>query len=201
MSELQTETAGSGGNPNAGANADAATTAKRRAPAKAEEAFDEITYIPQNGDPVRTTWNGIHFPAHIPVKVPRTVTIAVPMPIQTKGADGELINGIVQPDGSIQTRHVERKVPLVELAKGNPLFSVNGAAPAEAKKGQARVPDTPDQYRGYAIRWIAASTNAKDMDARWNAEVDLREKCGCNDEDIGYLRPFFEARHDQLLAA
>jgi len=162
--------------------------------------YDEITYLPGDGDPPRTRWNGVEFKAHIPVKVLRTQVVSVPMPIQTKGQDGELINGIVQPDGSIQTRHVERKVPMVELAKNNPAFSVNGETPAKRKMGTAKVPTDSDEYRGYCIAWVAASTNQLEMDARWNAEQDLRDKCGCDDRDIGYLRPFFEARRMQAAA-
>jgi hypothetical protein len=33
------------------------------------------------------------------------------------------------------------------------------------------------------------------MDARWREEEALRDKCQCDDDDIAYLRPFFEARH------
>jgi hypothetical protein len=103
---------------------------------------------------------------------------------------------VTMPDGTIQTRHVEKKISMVELARGNPSFMVNGEKPAERQSGRIRTPETPDEYRGYAMRWIAGSTEASAMDARWTSEETLRNRCGVNDQDISYIRPFFEAKHD-----
>lgn len=152
--------------------------------------YDEITYIPGEGDPIRTKWNGFEFRAHLPVQVPHKATVLVPMPLEMTAADGSRI-----------TRHVEKRVPMADLARGNPAFSVNGETPAKRRLGTARVPTNSDEYRGYCISWIAASTKPADMDARWEAEQELREVCGCDDNDIAYLRPFFEARHEQTKAA
>jgi hypothetical protein len=154
-----------------------------------EREWDEITYCPGDGDPVRTHWNGLEFKAHIPTKVSKKHTVLVPMPIE-----------IQQPDGSIHTRHVEKKIPMVDLARGNHSFMVNGEIPAERKTGMIRTPENPDEYRGYALRWIAGSSEASAMDARWSAEDGLRNRCGVNDGDIAYIRPFFEAKHDDCMS-
>lgn len=179
----------------------------------AEGASDEITYIPGDGDPARTIWNNIEFKAHVPVKILRSQTVSVPLPIRTpmKDENGKPVldddgkpmyhNGIVQPDGTIQTRHVEQRVKMVELARTNPAFSVNGAPPPVIKKGTARVPTSPETYRGYALRWIMMATSASDMDTRWIAETELRASCGCDEKDDAFLRPFFDAKLDQVKTA
>src|SRR5437899_475089 len=143
-----------------------------------ENATDEITYIPGEGDPAKTTWNGVTFHANKPVKVSRRHTVLVPMRQEFSA-----------PDGSIISRAIEKRIPMVELAKGNPFFSVNGKEPAKRIEGKARVPDTPETYRGYAMAWIAEATSDRSIDARWAAEAGLREKCGVNDADIAWLMP------------
>lgn len=155
--------------------------------AEVERDYDEITYCPGDGDPARTTWNGLEFKSHIPTRVSKKHTILVPMPTEITAADG-----------SVLTRHVEKRVPMAHFAKGNPHFMVNGDAPAARVNARARTPETPDEYRGYAMRWIAGSTEASAMDVRWSQESVLRNLCGVNDQDIAYLRPFFEARRDTL---
>jgi hypothetical protein len=165
-----------------------------------QNQIDEITYLPGEGDPAVTSWNGVKFPAHVPVKVKSSQVIEVLLPIRTK-VDGNWINGIMQPDGTLQTRHISRKIPMVVLAKQNPGFSVNGAPPFPRKHGKSRLPTDSDQYRGYATRWINEATDAATMDARWNGEASLRAQCGCTESDEEWLRPFFEARHYQVKAA
>jgi len=158
--------------------------------AKSNQPVDDITYIPGEGDPAKVKWNGLEFKAHIPIKVSRSHTVLVPLPVE-----------VTAPDGSRLTRHVEKRVPMVELAKNNPSFSVNGETPIARKMGTQRVPTNSDEDRGYCIAWIAASTAASAMNARWEAEAELRAKCGCDDRDIAYLMPFFHARLEETKAA
>jgi hypothetical protein len=101
---------------------------------------DEITYIPEEGDPIWARWNGIEFKAHVPVKLSRKHAYDVPMPTQHTLADGTIV-----------TKHVEKRVSMVEIAKGNPKFSVNGEAPAKKREDESRVPTNSEEYRGYAI--------------------------------------------------
>jgi hypothetical protein len=147
--------------------------------------YDEVTYFPGEGDPSRTTWNGLNFVAHIPTKVSKKHTVLVPLPIT-----------VTMPDGTIQTRHVEKRIPMVELARENPYFMVNGTKADKPAPAKVKLPDDPDTYRGYAMRWIATSTEPSAMQVRWEAESALRERCGVNDSDIAYLMPFFEAKRE-----
>jgi hypothetical protein len=187
--------------------------------------FDMITYLPIMGDPIEVTWHGILFPANIPVKVLRSVTYKVPMPVRSpmKDEDGKQMfeeddegepvldargrkkpryhNGHLQPDGTLQTRMVETDVPLATLAKGNCRFSVNGAPPAFSdKKGVARTPETVAEYRKYAMDWIAGADNKLNMTQRWKNEAPLRAELGWTGDDDGYLMPFFDARLVQAAA-
>ena len=76
---------------------------------KPTRATAEVTYIPGDGDPHRVTWGGLEFKAHIPTLVPLTHAISVPMRKEH-----------VLDDGTVQSRNIETRVSLVELARGNP---------------------------------------------------------------------------------
>lgn len=102
------------------------------------------------------------------------------------------------PDGTIQTRHVEKRVPMAELARNNPHFMVNGKQADKPAPKKIRLPESPDEYRGYALRWIADSTELSAMQVRWDAEQALRDRCGVNDADVAYIMPFFEAKREGL---
>jgi hypothetical protein len=166
------------------------------------DQIDEITYIAGYGDPAFIKCyntnpdnpnGGINFHANVPVKVKGSQTIEQLLPIRTK-VDGKWIDGIMQPDGTLQTRHITRRVPIVVLAKRNPSFSVNGAPPFPRRKGESRLPTDPDQYRGHATRWIMACTDTDTLKARWAAEAGLRRACGCSEGDEAFLLPFFEMK-------
>jgi hypothetical protein len=79
---------------------------------------DTITYVPGGDDPPSTEWNGIVFRAGKPVSVTRQNTVRVP-----------ITECRMAPDGTVTTRAIEQSVPMVDLAKGNPKFSVNGEKP------------------------------------------------------------------------
>jgi hypothetical protein len=146
----------------------------------------DVIYHPDDGDPVRVKWGGLEFKAYVAVRVPLTHSISVPLKKEH-----------VLADGTVQTRNIETKVSLVELARGNPSFSVDGVR-ASKKIAAERVPTDSDEYRSYCISWIASSTDAHTMDVRWDAEDALREQCGVDGRDIAYLRPFFEATRGKL---
>ena len=142
-----------------------------------------ITYIPlDHGDPVENVFGGIRFKANVPVEVPRTHTI-----LQL------IVEKIETKDGELRTHGVERQIPLIEVLRGNSSFEIDGVRP-ERIKPHARVPEDADQYRGYCINWIFASTSADSMDKRWIGEEGLRRRCGVSPSDIDQLRPFFESR-------
>lgn len=155
--------------------------------AEAEKDYAELTYVPLNrDDPHTVEWHGIKFLAFVPVKVSLKHTYLVP----TRRENTLL-------DGTVVTKHVEAPISLVELARGNPSFLVDGVQ-CEKKEGRARTPETAPEYRGYCIRWIAESLEPRDMDARWDAESQLRQKCQVEAADIAYLRPFFDAQKEVL---
>ncbi len=149
----------------------------------------EVTYIPDDGDPNKVTWAGMEFRANVPVSVPLNKTISIPMRKEHYLADGTL-----------QSRGVETKVSIVDLAKGNPSFSVDGNR-SERKVASARLPADADQYRGYALRWIRESTSLAQLNERWAGEEELRSRCGCEKKDENYLMPFFTARQEQVKEA
>ena len=150
----------------------------------------EVTYIPGDGDPPKVRAYGyIEFRANVPVTIPLDKTISAPMRVEHYEADGTL-----------KSRGVEKKVSIVELARGNPIFSVDGVQ-AQRKAAMQRLPTDSDQYRGYALAWIRQSNTRTQLDQRWEGEAELRERCGLADKDIAYLSPFLEARRDQVTEA
>lgn len=150
-----------------------------------------VIYRPSEGDP-HTTFirygereeHQVRFRANEPVEVLHSITVSQLLREERETPDG------------IRARSVERKVPLVDMLKTNPSFEVDGQR-AERKAPLARLPDTPDQYRNYAVMWITASMSARAMDQRWEAEAGLRSRCGVGPEDISYIRPLFDARRKE----
>lgn len=153
----------------------------------------KVTYVPQDpSDPSVNTWNGIKFQANVPVE----------LDLKNR-AHGYMVptrKTIVDPvTGREMFEYKDAWVSMIEIAKNNPSFHVEGEAPAAARKtGRPRIPRTSDDYRSHAQAWIAAATDYEELEERWTGETDLRERCGCGDDDLSYLRPFFEAKHHEL---
>jgi hypothetical protein len=151
----------------------------------------KVTYIPRDPtDPAVMIWNGVKFPANVPVELDDKLHgYKVPLPK----------NSIDPATGEPRTKHYETWVTMAALAKGNPSFQVEGEAPAAARKpGRPRIPRTSEDYRAHAQAWIAAADNHEELEERWTEEEALRERCGVGDDDLSYLRPFFEAKHHEL---
>jgi hypothetical protein len=87
---------------------------------------------------------------------------------------------------------------MVEAAKGNPWFVVEGE---EQAKAIPSVPETPDQYRSYAIGWIRTSVTSREMASRWRAEEDLRIQCGVSDEELVDIQAVYKNRSDIMKQA
>lgn len=197
-----------------------------RAKREAEANVDKITYMPGEGDGHKTVWNGIEFLAHVPKDIPRKMCgsfcnkkpcycVMVPQKIRTPMKDedtgkqavdpmtGEKMwhEGVLQTDGTMQTKHVEKPMPMYKLAGTNPRFSVNGKRPAEQVKGSMRLPTDSTTYRAFAMNWIMRTNTAEELEARWKHESALREECGIGPEDIQWLEPFIEGAKLQLRAA
>lgn len=160
-------------------------TKSRQPPLPAGKRTRTFVYRPlDEGDRLEVEQGGVRFRANVPVEVADTVTI---MQLLTESRE--------TPDGP-RTKAIERHVPLYKVLEGNPWFEIDGVQP-ERKKATARLPESADQYRGYAISWIAASMSAAAMDKRWAGEESLRQRCGVSVADLGYVRPFFDARHEE----
>lgn len=84
-------------------------------------------------------------------------------------------------------------VQMVEAAKGNPWFKVDGEEQAQATP---ITPETPEQYRSYAIGWIRTATTSQEMSARWRAEDGLRIDCGVSDTEMADIQAVYKNRSD-----
>lgn len=82
---------------------------------------------------------------------------------------------------------------MVDAARGNPWFKVDGEEQATTVP---IIPETPEQYRSFAIGWIRTSTNSKEMGARWRAEDDLRVQCGVSEHELADIQAVYKNRLD-----
>jgi hypothetical protein len=80
---------------------------------------------------------------------------------------------------------------MVEAAKGNPWFQVEGEEQAQTTP---TIPETPEQYRMHAIAWIRTATDSRDMASRWRSEEELRVECGVGDDDVEYIQSIYKPR-------
>lgn len=80
---------------------------------------------------------------------------------------------------------------MVEAAKGNPWFAVQGEEQAQTTP---TVPETPEQYRMHAVGWIRTATSSRDMMAKWRSEEALRTECGVADDDVEYIQSIYKPR-------
>lgn len=153
----------------------------------------KVTYVPREPtDPAMMIWNGVKFPANIPVELdPNNRAHGYPVPMPKHSVDPST--------GEPRTKHIETWVSMVDLAKTNPSFQVEGEVPAAVRKpGRPRTPRTSEDYRAHAQMWITSSEDPDEMVERWGDEEPLREKCGVGDDDVSYLRPLFDSRLRQL---
>jgi hypothetical protein len=150
----------------------------------------KVTYVPPDepGHPDVLKWNGVTFPANMPVELdPAKHSYLVP--IVEKWTDPT--------SGEVRSKATEKLISMVEMAKTNPSFRVDGEMQVRRLPGRPRIPRTSEEYRGHAMAWIAAAETIEDLE-KWEAEEQLRRRCDVGDEDISYLRPFYDAKHHEL---
>lgn len=87
---------------------------------------------------------------------------------------------------------------MIEAARGNPWFAVEGE---EQAKATPSIPETPEQYRSYAIGWIRTAVDSREMAARWRAEDDLRVQCGVSDQELTDIQGVYKNRSDIMKQA
>lgn len=153
----------------------------------------KVTYIPRDPTaPHVKIMNGIKFSANVPFELDPNNS--------AHGYMQQVRKTIVDPvTGRQMFEYKEAWVSLIEILKGHEDFQIEGEAPAAARKpGRPRIPRTSEDYRSHAQAWIAAADNHEDLEERWTQEEGLRERCGVGDDDLSYLKPFFEAKHHEL---
>lgn len=167
--------------------------------AKPPQRSFKVTYRPGDGAPVNTTWNGVRFTANVPVVLsldnPRHF-IEVPMP---KVVETE--------DGTYATRTMTARVSMIESARGNHQFEVEGHKRAVLPVAAGHKPRTPEEYRGWAQAWFASAgtmdpdtteedeiQTSRQMLERWDDEEALRERIGVGEDDLAFLKPFFDMK-------
>lgn len=135
-----------------------------------------VTYIPSEGDPLKTKFNGFVFKAHEPRDIPDNAVIRLD--------DGK-------------TR------PMMDAIRGNPFFEIEGEK-RPGKGAPPAVPRTTEEYRAYAVKWINHFDDEDGFDAyskRWEKEQPLREQCGIGDEDMSFIMQFYSPKYDRLKRA
>lgn len=137
----------------------------------------KVTYVLLNeGDPIKTKFNGHVFKAHEPREVSDNAVIAFDA--------GKSRN-------------------FLEALRENPHFEVEGDK-KKGKTALAALPANSDQYKRHAINWINAydaDDGYEPFAKRWASEERLREACGCGEDDIDIIMKFFTPKHDALKAA
>lgn len=133
--------------------AKAATRTVEAAPAKRKSTV-AVTYRPLQGyrivngkaiasndwDPPVIKWNGIMFEANVPVELdPRNPKHQVEQLVRKQ------VNG---PDGELRTKAVETRISMIELAKDNPSFEVEGFKRARRRINPRIVPPAGAEWEG-----------------------------------------------------
>lgn len=170
----------------------------RPAPKAAAQKRDfKVTYCPGPEDRAQTVWNGVTFQAGKPVLLSldnKRHYIENDLPKQKEMADGTYV-----------TLTAKTKVSMIELAKFNCCFEVEGFPRFIKPLPEGRRPQTSEEYRSWAQGWFAsAGTDGDDIQApremleRWDDEAAMRERCGIGEDDELFLKPFFDMKVAQL---
>jgi hypothetical protein len=179
--------------------ADLTKPAPVKAPAQAgaPKRVFKVTYRPGPQDMAKTVWNGITFLANQPV----------PLSLDNKKhfIENDIPKQHVHEDGSYTTRTQKTLISMIELAKANPFFEVEGFPRFVKPMAPERRPQSPAEYRSWAQAWFADAggddsdiQTPKEMLERWDDEEALRERIGVGDEDVIFLKPFFDMKVSRL---
>jgi hypothetical protein len=124
------------------------TTTPAAAPAARKPSTVAVTYRPLNPfDPNEVRWNGIKFLANVPVQLdPHNPAHKIKTHLATEHEG---------PEGETRLKHREALVSMIELAKLNPSFEVEGFPRAKMKKSKRVVPPPGAEW---------ADTHADDID-------------------------------------
>lgn len=87
-----------------------------------------------------------------------------------------------QGEASARNEPISGPAPVAEMKPG-PAQTIT---PEEAKVAVEQKPKNADEWRVYALAWIAALTDYEEIRTRWSNERPLRNQCGVTEE---YRRP------------
>jgi hypothetical protein len=149
--------------------------------------MSKITYRPRPGNPAETIWAGYRFLANVATEIPNNAGYPVTESVRQNLADGTYV---------LVTR--ERFVTLLEKARDNPEFQVEGEPRAEVQQVHPEQMTTPAQYRAYAEQWFMGEDDLAQFQERWDDEEALREQCGVTRDDLRALEPVFKLRIDAI---
>lgn len=157
----------------------------------------KVTYRPGPEDRAKTVWNGVSFEAGRAVTLStknKRHFIEIDMPKQH-----------IAEDGSYTTRTQKTLIFMGEQAKSNPHFEVEGFPRFVKPLPEGRRPQTAEEYRSWAQAWFAEAGDdssdvqtPKEMLERWEDEEALRERIGVGEDDVAFLKPFFDMKVSAL---
>ena len=133
----------------------------------------ELVYVPGQGDPISVKWGGHTFHANIA----KTITG------NHDGTEREKVNA-----------HV------IERARENPHFTVDGKRPRHAKLDN---PKSPDEYKRYFVSWLKNETfdDAGALLDRFVKDRNLQIAADVGPDDFAFMRDLFEPRLYDLMKA
>lgn len=147
----------------------------------------QITYMPPADEPSQMKWGGRTFKANVPVDMTDKDGYYIMESVRTE-----------RPDGVIVLTSRERFVTFEEMAKGNPMFKVEGHEKESVVPLDPSEMSTPTQYRAYALEWFRDAIDPVEFRQRWRDEADLREQCGMTHDDVRFLEPHMNTRLNEL---
>lgn len=165
--------------------------------AAAPKRVFKVTYRPGPQDMAKTVWNGVTFLANQ----------TVPLSLDNKRhfVENDIPKQHVAEDGSYTTRTHKSLVSMIELAKLNPHFEVEGFPRFIPPIAEGHKPKTSEEYRSWAQAWFAAAGTdmseehgPREMLTRWQDEGPLRERIGVGEDDVSFLKQFFDMKVEQL---
>ena len=157
--------------------------------------YVNITYTPlQDGDPIKTVWNDFEFIANRPVPIPTNASYPVTLTVEQTD----------RKTGVITRQPQELRMSMVERAKQNPYFQVEGFAQAQPPGPRKKLwdfPKTSAGYRSYALTWFFEENDPKAFQDRWEQEAPIREKCLWDEDDEKWISKHYETRLGMLMGA
>jgi hypothetical protein len=159
----------------------------------------KITYLPKDGDGLKTVFHGHKFEANKPIEVSHALLIRQASKNSWFKVEGATAEQLADPT------EVPEAAP-ADKAKAAPHQNVKSAKDDGDKKPKVYdpntdLPTTSEQYRGFALAWIKTVDESEAMDLRWKEEEELRQKCGWGSDDEEYLATFFNQKRTEMVAA